>query len=61
MTQVMAETVITPEDLAVRWGYHYRTILNHIRDGNIPAFKIRGQWRVKLEWVLQKEREGINL
>ena len=59
MTELTVEkVVITPEELALRWGYHTKTILNHIRDGDIPAFKLGTQWRINLDWVENKEREG---
>lgn len=55
---IQMNNFIKAEDLAARWGYHYRTILNRIWDGSIPAFKLKGQWRVKMDWVVAKENEG---
>ena len=60
MTQVDEKQFLSPEELGDRWGFHYRTILNYINNGDIKAFKVKGQWRVSMDEVLKKEREGLD-
>lgn len=59
-TPTLEQDFYTPEELAELWGFHYRTILNYIADGDIRAFKVRGQWRISRESVREAERKGMN-
>lgn len=47
--------VLTPKQLAKRWKLNYRTVLNRIRDGTIPSFRVGYKIRVPFNWVVGVE------
>lgn len=47
---------ITPEELAERWGLNYRTILDWIGSGKIPAIDAGRKYRISMDWVEAQER-----
>ncbi len=45
----MVETVMTIEELATYLKVNIRTVYRMLKSNQIPAFKVRGQWRFKKE------------
>ncbi|QOL82349.1 excisionase family DNA-binding protein [Pseudooceanicola spongiae] len=41
----------TPDGLAERWGCSGETVRNMIRDGMLPAFRVRRMYRIRPEIV----------
>lgn len=50
-----ARTMISARDLSVRWGVHYRTILERVDDGRIPAVRVGRAVRIPMSWVEKRE------
>jgi excisionase family DNA binding protein len=43
----MADAVLTVEEVAAQLRVSPQTVRKLIEDGDLKAFKVRGQWRVK--------------
>ena len=50
------EKIMTVKDVAGYLGVHVMTVYRCAREGTIPAFKVRGQWRFKKD-ILDKWME----
>lgn len=50
--------IMTPKEAAKYLGLHLITIYRLIKKGQLPGFKVGGQWRFKKdlldEWILSK-------
>ena len=62
----MSEKLLTPEELAERWGVHKATVLRLFRTGELPGVAIsRGKERVTVRFrpsvveAWEKKREKI--
>jgi excisionase family DNA binding protein len=47
---------LTPKEVAASWRCHPDTVLELLRSGELPGFKIGRVWRVKVEDVREYER-----
>jgi|LDZT01.1.fsa_nt_gi excisionase family DNA binding protein len=45
--------IYTPEELSELLHLHYQTILAEIHRGNLPAYKLKGKYRVSEEQLLE--------
>lgn len=43
------EKLMTPKDVALRLDVHYRKVMELIKAGDIPAYRIGNQYRIKKE------------
>ena len=54
--------IMTPKEAAKYLGLHLITIYRLIKKGELPCFKIGGQWRFKKDlldsWIAQKIKGG---
>lgn len=59
-----AISIMTVEDVAQYLSLHPLTVRRLARDGEIPAFKIGRQWRVKRElldqWIVEQSTMNID-
>jgi len=57
-----AESYLTVEEVARRFGVNVTTVYRLVKRGKLPAFKIGSQWRFSEhrleEWVADRERIG---
>jgi len=56
--------VMTPSQIAARWGVHSRTVRDMLAAGTLKGFKTgtcgpKAQWRVLMSEVERYEREGV--
>lgn len=55
--------IMTPKEAARYLGLHLITIYRLIKKGELPGFKVGGQWRFKKDlldtWIANKIRENI--
>jgi excisionase family DNA binding protein len=55
--------IMTPKEAAKYLGLHLITIYRLIKKGELPSFKICGQWRFKKdlldEWIINKINKSI--
>lgn len=56
--ETMTETVMTIEELASYLKVNIRTVYRMLKSNQIPAFKVRGQWRFKKEEIDSCLKEG---
>ena len=42
---------LKPEDVAMALDVSRATIIRDCREGRIPAIKVRGQWRVRVDYA----------
>ena len=56
--------IMTPKEAAKYLGLHLITIYRLIKKGELPSFKIGGQWRFKKDlldsWIARKIKGTIN-
>ena len=54
-----SKKVLTVKDIADYLDVHPMTIYKHVKDGNIPAFKVGASWRIRKEsikkWMEENE------
>ena len=54
--------IMTPREAAQYLGLHLVTIYRLIKKGELPGFKIGGQWRFKKDlldaWIARKSNQG---
>lgn len=61
ITRVDDTVFVSPQDLAVRWGYEPRTIQKWIQSGILPANKIGPkEYRIEMRIVVAFERGQLN-
>jgi excisionase family DNA binding protein len=57
--------IMTADEVAKYLGVHTITVYRLIKDTDIPAFKLKGQWRFKKdlldEWIMKNMRERKDL
>jgi excisionase family DNA binding protein len=51
--------VYTPESLAKRWSVSAATVRTLVREGQLRAFRVGRQIRIRPEWVEQFERAQV--
>ncbi len=49
--------IVDPGDVAEKMGVSRRTVLRMCEDGELPAVRVRGQWRIYLDWEEHLRRE----
>jgi excisionase family DNA binding protein len=54
--KAVPQGAISPQELAARWGLHYRTILERVNSGEIPSWRVGNRVRISMKWVDQQEK-----
>ena len=64
-TMSKPDPIMTIEEVAEYLGLHPLTVRRLARDGEIPAFKVGRQWRVKRElfdrWMTDKSMQNVSI
>jgi len=62
---IMVNQVLTIKQIAEYLQVNEKTIYTLVREGDLPAFKVRGQWRFKKEdienWIEENKESLKNL
>ena len=60
----MSDEVLTIKEIAGRLKLAEKTIYSMAQRGELPMFKVRGQWRIHCadfdEWLEQKRRNSLS-
>ena len=54
----MESLIMTPKEVAERWGIDERTVRRYLNAGKLRGFKLGTHWRVTLERVREYETEN---
>ena len=61
----MTDEVLTIREVAIRLKLAGKTVYSMAQRGEIPAFKIRGQWRIQgsdlQAWIESRKQSGMGL